>query len=135
MLIHRINRGDEYYVFPGGGVEENEKVEDAVLREVKEETSLSVEIKKLLYHENHSDGTEQFFFLCEYLSGHPKLGDFNESQEMKNGGKNFFDPVWYDIEKIKNLILYPLTIRDYVLRDYKNNFDTVFEEDFIEISK
>lgn len=34
LLIHRISHGKEYHVFPGGGVENGETVERAVLREV-----------------------------------------------------------------------------------------------------
>ena len=37
-----------HFVFPGGFVNESEKVEDAALREVKEETSLSVELIDIL---------------------------------------------------------------------------------------
>lgn len=36
LLMHRINNGKEYHVFPGGGVENSETVEQAVLREVQE---------------------------------------------------------------------------------------------------
>src|SRR6476660_10422658 len=38
----------EHFVFPGGFVNEGEKVEDAALREIKEETSLSVELVDIL---------------------------------------------------------------------------------------
>ncbi len=47
LLIHRFNKRD-YYVFPGG-VEKNEIPEEAVIREMKEETSLDVEIDKKLW--------------------------------------------------------------------------------------
>lgn len=97
LLMHRINNGKEYHVFPGGGVENGETIEQAVLREVQEETSLVVKIEKLLYHHIYDDNTEQFFYLCRYVSGDPKLGDANEAQEMKNGNANFYNPVWYEI--------------------------------------
>ncbi len=124
LLMHRINNGKEYYVFPGGGVEEGETVEQAVLREVKEETSFEVKLEKLLYHHTYEDiDHEQFFYLCRYISGEPKLGDANELQEMKNGGKNFYNPIWYEIEKLSELLLYPLEIRDWFIKDIKTNFE------------
>jgi ADP-ribose pyrophosphatase YjhB (NUDIX family) len=40
LMIHRFNHGEEYYVLPGGGVEEGENIETAVTRELQEETGL-----------------------------------------------------------------------------------------------
>lgn len=122
LLIHRISFGKEYYVFPGGGVEGGETPEKAALREVKEETSLEIEIDKLLYHHIYDDNTEQFFYLCKYISGEPSLGDSNESKEMKESDDNFYDPVWCDVEDLPKLLIYPLEIRDLLIEDLKTEF-------------
>lgn len=42
LLMHRRKFGKEYWVFPGGGVEEGETSGDAAIREVKEETDMDV---------------------------------------------------------------------------------------------
>ena len=48
LLMHRINKDrGEYWTFIGGGVEEGESVEDAVIRELYEEASLKASINKL----------------------------------------------------------------------------------------
>ena len=47
LLIYRKNE-KEYFVFPGGGVEERETIEQAVIRELMEETTIEVKINKLL---------------------------------------------------------------------------------------
>jgi len=97
LLIHRISHGKEYHVFPGGGVENGETIEQAVLREVQEEASLEVKIEKLLYHHIYDDNTEQFFYLCRCVSGEPKLGDGNEARGCGNNSlhslchNHFFD--------------------------------------------
>ncbi len=44
LLMHRIKSGKDYFVLPGGGVENNENNVDALIREVKEETSLDIEV-------------------------------------------------------------------------------------------
>ena len=44
LLIHRKNGGNEYYSFPGGGVEKGETIEDACIRELLEETSIKIKI-------------------------------------------------------------------------------------------
>jgi 8-oxo-dGTP diphosphatase len=40
LLMHRKKEGREYWVFPGGSVEEGETPEEAVIREIMEELSL-----------------------------------------------------------------------------------------------
>ena len=135
LLMHRINNGKEYYVFPGGGVENGETVEQAVLREVQEETSLKVKIEKLLYHHILDDDTEQFFYLCRYVSGEPKLGDGNEARDMVESNVNFYNPIWYEIKSLPQLLLYPLEIRDWFIDDAKVNFENVPREAKLKVSE
>jgi 8-oxo-dGTP pyrophosphatase MutT (NUDIX family) len=119
--MHRIKDGFEYYVFPGGGVEGSETVEQAVVRELFEEATMKVKVGKLLYHHIYDDDTEQFFYLCEHVDGEPKLGNYNEAESMA-AGNDLYEPIWYDISKINQLILYPIEIRDWLIEDYKSGF-------------
>lgn len=135
LLIHRISHGKEYYVFPGGGVENDETIEQAVLREVQEETSLEVKIEKLLYHHIYDDNTEQFFYLCQYVSGEPKLGDGNEAREMKESNENLYDPVWYEVRGLPQLLLYPLEVRDWFISDIKTDFKNTPREATLKTSE
>ena len=72
LLMHRIKEGQEYFVFPGGGIEENESVEDAIIRETKEELSLDIKIDKLLF-EIENRGQKELYFLIKEFSGALKL--------------------------------------------------------------
>ena len=122
-LLHRIKNGKEYYVFPGGGVEIGETVEEAVLRETMEETSLTVKIEKFLYHYLYDDNTENIFYLCKYVSGILKLGESNEAEEMRRNSQNFYEPVWIPIKDLSKTLVYPLEARDWFLEDINNNFE------------
>ena len=61
--------------FPGGKVKENESLEQAVIREVKEETNLDVIVENLLAVINHQYShftITMHVFNCTYKSGEPQ---------------------------------------------------------------
>ncbi|MEI6850335.1 MAG: NUDIX domain-containing protein [Candidatus Saccharibacteria bacterium] len=121
LLMHRIKDGFDYYTFPGGGVEVGETVEKAVVRELIEEATMKVKVGKLLYHHIYDNNSEQFFYLCKHVSGEPKLGNYNEAQNMA-AGNNFYEPVWYKISEINKLTLFPIEIRDWLIEDHISKF-------------
>jgi ADP-ribose pyrophosphatase YjhB (NUDIX family) len=72
ILIHRKWRGREYWVTPGGGVEEGESLEDAVRRELKEEVGIDVAVGAMVLEvDKEVDGRRsiQKFFACEKIAG------------------------------------------------------------------
>ncbi len=74
-FMHRknvIKRKDfqEYYTFPGGGLEENETLEEGVIREIKEEFGITVEVIRKLYEiQSEKFNQKEYFFLCKYKEG------------------------------------------------------------------
>uniref|UniRef100_A0A7C3YCL0 NUDIX hydrolase n=1 Tax=Geoglobus ahangari TaxID=113653 RepID=A0A7C3YCL0_9EURY len=67
VLIKRKNEPFKgYYALPGGIVEYGERVEDAVVREVREETGLECKIKKLVgvYSDPERDPRGHFVSIC-----------------------------------------------------------------------
>ena len=74
-LVH--NGKFDYYMFPGGGIEEGESHEEALIREVKEESGLVVipesikeygsalRLSASQYFENTIFEQENFYYMCE----------------------------------------------------------------------
>ena len=123
-LMHRkdvIKRKDfqEYYTFPGGGLEEGESLEEGTIREIKEEFGIDVKIIKKLY-EMQSEKFDQFevFFLCEYLKGEFGTGngpEFSNDPKYADSGK--FLPEIIKSENIKNILLLPGEIKEKLIND------------------
>jgi len=61
-----------YWTFPGGGVEEGETLEQAVIREVKEETGLDVKVVRLLFEEDYGAGIS-YCYLAELIGENMEL--------------------------------------------------------------
>ncbi len=82
----------EYYVIPGGGVEENETLEETCIRELNEEYSVTIKILGYLGSDER-DTTIGHFFHAEIINGEPILGGI---ESEKNNPDNF-----YEIRKVK----------------------------------
>jgi ADP-ribose pyrophosphatase YjhB (NUDIX family) len=70
LLCHR--RDMDVWNLPGGGLESRELPDEAVMREVKEETSLEVSVERLVGIYGKQDRDELVFvFECRILRGTP----------------------------------------------------------------
>ena len=127
-LMHRVgvkkrNDFQEYYTFPGGGLEENETEEEGTIREIKEEFGIKVKIVKKLYEQYiEKFNQREVFFLCEYVSGEFGTGDgpeFSNNPKYADSGK--YIPEIIDKNDIENLFLLPTSIKEKFVKDIKSN--------------
>lgn len=116
VLIRRVRHGREYWVIPGGGVEEGETVEDAVRREAKEEIGIDVNVSAFLMEARKTwEGTPSVhrFFLCEYVSGEVGTG----TQLMSAGTEGEVHEVMLvPHEKLASLDIVPEEFKEYLLQ-------------------
>ena len=123
VLIHRIKTKDDgtvrdYYVTPGGKIEENESHEEALRREIKEELGIEIEIKDLCLELDDRDYNDsfQYFYNCNYKTGELGTGDGPEFTDKENY-KGVFEIVLIDKKEISELNLVPEKIKEILVNN------------------
>ena len=100
-LIERHRAGLDYYVFPGGGVDDGESPEQAAIREAMEELGVEVAIKQKVAV-IHFDQSTQVYFLVERVSGEFGTGmgeEFTDS-DPDDPQEGIYIRIWMPIEEI-----------------------------------
>lgn len=88
----------EYYVIPGGGVEDGETLEETCVREIKEE--YNVDIKVLGYlGSDEKETTIGHFFHAEIIDGVPTLGG---EESDRNNPDNYYEIRRINIDKLND---------------------------------
>ena len=80
-------------------MEKGEKIEDTIIREVKEELSLDAEIEKFLF-EIESENRKDYYFLIGKYFGTPKIGG-PEAERMN--AENQYHLEWVEIDKFEKM--------------------------------
>ena len=126
-LMHRVGvlkrkNIQEYYTFPGGGLEEGETLEEGTIREIKEEFGIEVEVVKKLYElKSEKFNQKEYFFLCKYISGEFGTGEgpeFSNNPKYIDSGK--YLPEIVKKEDVKNIPLLPPEIKEKFVNDIEN---------------
>ncbi|WP_226641375.1 NUDIX domain-containing protein [Mesobacillus subterraneus] len=98
LMTKHVYPDGSFWTLPGGGLEAGETFEEAVVREVKEEVNLDVEVVDYLFTGRYSRGEEQCFLVRtlndkEASVGYdPELGNKQTLKEVK----------WHSLESMKD---------------------------------
>lgn len=99
LMTKHIYPDKTFWTLPGGGLEDGESFEEAVIREVKEEVNLDVEVLSFLFSGNYSGGEERCYLACPLDDRSPVLGydpEFEAAQQTLSEVK------WFPIELVKD---------------------------------
>ena len=121
LVVNSIYGNEKYYLFPGGGINFGETIEEATIRETFEETGIKVKIIKLVYineYINSKDKSKRvlnIFFLAEPI-GETKI------KPMTNDNGKIKRAEWIKIEDLKKIDLKPEIIKKRLPKDIRNGF-------------
>jgi len=113
LLTRNADHEGDWYICPGGGQHHGESLEQAVMREVFEETGCRVRVGKLLCvrdyiganHEFADSSSHQhqveFYFECELVEVPAELKVGHERDEMQTGVE------WVALDRLEKLRIYP----------------------------
>ncbi len=118
LLMHRFRDGEEYYVLPGGTQEEGEKIEDAVLRELKEETSVEGNgLEEVLDYTD--DVCRNRIFLVKNIKDDTLKMEENSPERKHQNENNKFNPEWVPINELLFLTIWPMQTREFLFKYFK----------------
>ena len=106
LLVRSQYKGEEFFLFPGGGIEFGETLEEGAIRETFEETGIKVKIKKLIhineyiYRKDWTKRSVTLFFLAE------PIDEKAINTQTTDGGK-IKEAVWMEIENLDKIDLRP----------------------------
>src|SRR5688500_3891259 len=118
-LIERHRAGLDYFVFPGGGVNEGESPEQAAIREAMEELGVEVAIKQKVAEVKAGLKSRHLYFLVEQIGGEfgAGVGEEYTDSDPQSPEEGIYVPIWMPIEELAHhQNVYPADIAKLVMK-------------------
>jgi mutator protein MutT len=124
LVMHRNKQGSQYFTLVGGRVNEGETLEQCLIREVREETGLTVTHAQLMFIEEHQEPyNEQYIYLCSVAPNEGvAIQEASEEAFMNRVGVNTHQPMWVDIYALGKLPFRTPQLQKALEQAIKNGF-------------
>jgi ADP-ribose pyrophosphatase YjhB (NUDIX family) len=126
LMVHldAPTRPEPFWSVPGGGLNHGEKIEDALRREMLEETGLKVRVGPLFYVSEFIQNpfhAVELYFICEMKSGMLGVGF---DPEFGDGKQIIKDVAFISLDQLSKTAIFPEFIRHQFLQDWRGGTNT-----------
>ena len=123
LVMNRNKFGHQYYALVGGGIDVGETAEQALVREVKEETSLNLSrFRPVFIEEAGVPFGTQYVYICDYPGGEAALPDDSPEAQINKLGSNLYKVEWLPLDKLKDSAFLSETLKLAIMNGLKNGW-------------
>ncbi|MGG3805247.1 NUDIX domain-containing protein [Metabacillus fastidiosus] len=126
LLTKNQDNEGYFYLFPGGGQEHGETIQNALIRECIEEIGQQVEIGELLHireyiGKNHEHSSFDFdVHQVEYYFDCKIVNNADDDKEPTNPDSNQVGIEWIHINDLLQYRVYPKELRKHIIKNFNN---------------
>jgi ADP-ribose pyrophosphatase YjhB (NUDIX family) len=116
VLVRHQRDDDTYWLLPGGGVDHGEALDDALIREVQEETTLTIRPRRLVLVNDSIPPDRRRHILNLTFTADIVGGELRRGSDARVAEARFVP-----VDDLANLVLYP-DIREHLMRGLREGF-------------